>query len=192
LILAFNVAIFVAYIQDATTASTIILLYFIQSVLIGIQYFIRLLNLGKLDASNKSAGARASVAMFFLMHYGLFHVGYFVFLYVMLIDIPGVVEVDLMKWIVPVLFANMVLSTVSDIKRDNEEPKIAGFVMFQPYLRVIPMHLLIIFGFNSELSTFKWAFLLFVVLKTIADVIMHVIVNKTYREQRPNVTGGWI
>ncbi|MBO6515813.1 MAG: hypothetical protein JJ975_04605 [Bacteroidia bacterium] len=189
LVVVFNLAIFVAYLQDATTASTIVVLYYLQSVFIGIQYFIRLIGLGRMG---QAGSGKYGIAFFFLIHYGLFHVVYFVFLLTMMGQVPGKVEFDLMRWLLLALIGNTVLSTISDLKRDKQQPTLAGLVMFQPYLRVVPMHLLIIFGFTGDAARMDKAFLLFVGLKTLADVLMHIIVNKTYRSHRPNATGGWI
>ena len=191
MILVFNVAIFVSYYLDATSASTIVIFYYMQSVFIGIQYFVRLLNLARIGRDPETGKGQYGVAFFFLFHYGMFHAVYFVFLLGMMADIPGRVDFDIVRWVIVALIGNTILSTISDIKRDREEPKVAGVVMFQPYLRVVPMHLLIIFGFNSE-NSIEWAFMLFVGLKTIADMIMHIVVNKTYLKKRPNVTEGWI
>lgn len=49
--------------------------------------------------------------------------------------------------------------------------------MFYPYARIIPMHLTIIFGpaFNLSLP-------LFLLLKTIADVIMHSVEYNVLRK----------
>jgi len=43
--------------------------------------------------------------------------------------------------------------------------------MFFPYARIIPMHLTIIFGMLLG----KGAIVLFLTLKTLADMIMHVL-----------------
>ncbi len=185
LILTFNLAILISYFYDQTSASTIVLLYYLQSVLIGVQYFTRLLFLAK------KQGTSYGLPFFFAFHYGFFHFVYLFFLITMISDLPGAVDYNVTKYLLFALLANTLFSTISDIRRDRESPATPAFVMFQPYLRIVPMHLLIIFGFNSE-SDLEWAFLLFIGLKTIADAVMHIIVNKTYLQRRPSATGGWI
>ena len=49
-----------------------------------------------------------------------------------------------------------------------------GNIMFFPYLRIVPMHLTIILG-GAVGSTGTGTLLFFLVLKTVADVIMHRI-----------------
>lgn len=106
---------------------------------------------------------------------------------------PGSVDVGTVKIFLVALLGNTILSTISDIKRDKLELKVPIIVMFQPYFRVVPMHLFIMLAFATDsLETLTSAFLLFICLKTLADVGMHIVVNKTYRDKRPNATGGWI
>ncbi len=106
---------------------------------------------------------------------------------------PGTVDPGAVKIFLIALLGNTVLSTISDVKRDRAELKVPAVVMFQPYFRVVPMHLFIMLAFATDsLETLTNAFLLFIVLKTVADVGMHIVVNKTYRDKRPNATGGWI
>jgi hypothetical protein len=57
-----------------------------------------------------------------------------------------------------------------------------GTLMFTPYLRVIPMHITILVGGLFADSGF--ALLLFGVLKTIADVGMHLIEHAQWRKVR--------
>lgn len=194
LILFFNAAIFYTYLDGTTSASTLVFLYYLQSVFVGIQYFIRLLALGRMGVVSEDGKVTRNygTAFFFLFHYGFFHFVYAIFLVSVLVDLPGEVDFEVARVFLLALIGNTILSTISDIKRDREEMPLSMAVMFQPYFRIIPMHLLIIFGFNSEARGIEWAFLLFIGLKTIADTLMHVVVNKTWKGKRPNATGGWI
>jgi len=65
-------------------------------------------------------------------------------------------------------------------------------IMFQPYFRILPMHIFIIVGFNSEPDSITSAFLIFIGLKTIADILMHIVVNQTFVRRRPKAIEGWI
>ena len=193
LILLFNLALVVTYYLGETSASLVVMLYYIQSLFIGIQYFIRLLGLGFLFRKLDGKTSRYGTAFFFLFHYGMFHLVYFVFLISIVTKLPGEVDFDAVKLFTLVLLGNTILSSISDIKKDRLEPKAPIVVMFQPYFRVVPMHLFIMLAFATEsINMLSNAFLLFIILKSAADIGMHVVVNKTYREQRPNATGGWI
>jgi len=82
-----------------------------------------------------------------------------------------------------ILFAlveNWNLFDVRDEKKQN-----IGRVLFSPYARIIPMHLTILFGwivFNALGE--KVALVLFLILKTIADVIMHVREHRYFSQKR--------
>ena len=60
----------------------------------------------------------------------------------------------------------------------EKKPNI-GTLMFYPYMRVIPMHLIIAFGFASE----SIGILIFMLMKTLADAGMHAVEHRLF--QRP-------
>jgi hypothetical protein len=60
------------------------------------------------------------------------------------------------------------------LARDQQGCPNIGTLMFLPYLRIIPMHLTIIFGNLSHLHGL-FPLLLFGTLKTLADMAMHVV-----------------
>jgi hypothetical protein len=66
---------------------------------------------------------------------------------------------------------------------DKQKPNI-GKMMFFPYARIIPMHLTILFGGILSSGTFegKMTLALFMLLKTFADVIMHIVEKKGFGE----------
>ena len=193
LILLFNLALVVTYYLGETSASLVVMLYYIQSLFIGLQYFVRLLALGFMYHKIDKKHNRFALPLFFLFHYGFFHVVYFVFLISIVVKLPGAVDYDAVKLFALALFGNTILSSISDIKKDLVVPKLPIMVMFQPYFRIVPMHLFIMLAFAvNSIQSLSNAFLFFIVLKSIADLAMHIVVNKTYREQRPNATGGWI
>jgi len=61
----------------------------------------------------------------------------------------------------------------------DQKPNL-GTIMFYPYLRIIPMHLTIIFG--SMLNT-GGAVFLFMLLKTFADAGMHIVEHHLFRRK---------
>jgi hypothetical protein len=67
---------------------------------------------------------------------------------------------------------------------DKQKPNI-GKMMFFPYARIIPMHLTIIFGGMLSKGTLagKTTLALFMLLKTFADVIMHVVEKKGFGDK---------
>jgi hypothetical protein len=145
---------------------------------------------------------RFGLPFFFLIHYGGFHFVYFIFLLIMTAsnDVHSNWDIDfrLLLYSFMALLANMIFSTISDIRGEKKEENAQqGTLMFIPYLRVFPMHVFIILGFNAaydKQQAWNWlenmdAFLVFIILKTLSDIIFHIIVNKTWREKRTRVIG---
>ncbi len=192
MILLFNFLFIFLYLFKQLETGEIVWIYFIQSCFIGLQNFIRMFSL----AWRGSGPGRYGVPFFFALHFGLFHLVYLVFLTI-ITSTNDHFNVDTRNLLTAffLLFMNMIFSTASDIKSDKEQGLVPGSLMFMPYLRIIPMHLFIIMGFNDNLSkSVPWffrqdAFLIFILLKTVTDVILHILVNKTWKERRPRMFG---
>ena len=57
---------------------------------------------------------------------------------------------------------------------DEQKTQNIGRMMFSPYARIIPMHLIIIFG--AFLG--KSSLIIFLLLKTAADIVMHSVKHR--------------
>ncbi len=153
-------------------------IYWGQSVIIGLANFVRILNLKQFSTkgmyvNGKSVKANTKTkrhtAFFFLCHYGFFHLMYFLFLGSMAgLTREHVVPVILC---VALFLVNHSFSLFYNLKRDLARKPNIGTVMFFPYARIIPLHLTIIFG--SFLVKGMGGMILFLSLKTLADLIMH-------------------
>lgn len=186
-----NLAIIFFAIIDKIPLLEILWIYWIQSVIIGIFNFIKILSLEDFSTEGLKQGnspvpvtksAKISTAVFFLFHYGFFHFIYAVFLF------TGVPEFSDDKSDANLTF--LIISTIlfvinytfeffSYLKEREPKPNL-GKMMFSPYGRIIPMHLTIIFGgfagamsgiFSVDSSLAIITF--FVLLKTIIDLITH-------------------
>ncbi len=152
--------------------------YWIQSVIVGWYARKRMLALKKFSTEGFTSNdqpvpenerGKRSTASFFALHYGFFHLAYLLFL-------VGMAKLDSawdVFWIIVCGFS------YAFAQRKTYEQQIAadalgkpnlGKLMFLPYLRILPMHITIIFGAMGNYSTF--AMLLFMSLKTIADVLL--------------------
>ena len=159
--------------------------YWIQSVIIGWYNRKRMLALHDFSTEGLTSndqpvpetpqGAR-STANFFAIHYGFFHLAYLVFLY------QSIDRLTRWDWFV---FAGLSVSFVmshgqayrQNVAADARGRPNLGVLLFLPYLRVIPMHLTLIFG-RAIGGDGVGALLLFGTLKTLADVGMHAAENK--------------
>jgi len=189
-ILGFNLFLFYAYFTDITGFDTLIVLFYLQNIFIGIQYWIRMFSAGMRFSDNVIL-ASLRLPMFFFVHYGMFHVVYAAFLFTIVMDIPGALDFDIILVLIGVMALNTIFSTVSDIRKDRQDESNMAYMFFTPYLRVVPMHLFILLAFNNGIATqqnkMTNALILFIGLKMLSDVIMHIAINKTWKDKRPSV-----
>ena len=165
-------------------------IYWFQSITIGFFNFIRILQLK--EFSNKefiindkvvqlTKGIKIFFAFFFLVHYGLFHFIYMIFLLTETFtktyrNASNFIELKYIFLTSLLFFINHLFSYVYNRQKDTKKQNI-GALMFYPYARIIPMHLTIIFG-----SSLADALPFFLVLKTFADCIMHIIEHNVLRK----------
>lgn len=182
--------------------------YWAQSVIIGFYSYRRIGKLQKFTTDGfKMNGhsvaptpeTRSSTKRFFAMHYGFFHVGYFVFLGAMTGRLGGEAGATfgsrdglslgvLSQWdvvVVGLLALSFAIAHRSSHQEHVEadlagEPNI-GALMFMPYLRTIPMHITIILG--AVLGNGGGA-LVFGGLKTAADIAMHQVEHHMLQKLR--------
>lgn len=157
-------------------------IYWGQSVIIGCFNWRRILDLKQFSTEGfrindrpvePTRATQVQTAWFFLFHYGFFHFIYSVFLIQekkVQSDTPiiGIVMCVLM------FLVNHAFSYRHNRERDAERIPNIGTIMFFPYARIVPMHLTIIFG-KAFLKGSAGELLLFLGLKTIADVVMHMV-----------------
>ena len=163
--------------------NTIVFLYWGQSVLIGLFNFVDILTLkniipGSMELNDSpvknTTKTKGCAASFFAVHYGFFHLAYGVFLLVftrLKIDFPFL-------WIGLGAFClNLIIEFIRHKQWQSTNPVNLGKMFFLPYLRIIPMHLMILGPtfLNWKAST------IFLVLKTAADVIMYLLTSPIHK-----------
>jgi len=164
-------------------------IYLAQSIIIGIFNFIRILTLKNFSTENfkingmnvdATSSTKYYTAFFFLFHYGFFHFVYIIFLLAgstaplegKAVAITGLSLLFIFINIA-IFFGNHLFSFIYNYEKDSKKVKNIGTVMFFPYARIIPMHLTIVFGLFLINNTGSLIF--FLILKTIADIIMHQV-----------------
>lgn len=193
-IIGSNLAVITFAVIDNLSAAEVMWIYWIQSVIIGLFNFLRILMLknfttqamkinGKEVLPTKAV--KISTAFFFLFHYGFFHLVYATFLGALPIILR---EEKIFSGGFYLLFTAIVFMINYGIEFYKEQATITdeipnlGVVMFMPYFRIIPMHLTIIIGgFISASGSFfntDTSFLVIVLLmgiKTVVDLITHSV-----------------
>ncbi len=193
-LLSINIGLAAAYFSHIITAETIVFTYYFQSIVLGLSYFFQMLTLkdysvNDLSINNqpveKSSQTKGCISFFFLFHYGFFHLGYLIFLTIFL-DLNGKADVHfILTSIIAFAIGEVMLVVRTKMTYPNKIPNI-GSMMFTPYLRIIPMHLFIMAGgFIGHHNPI--VFSIFMILKIISDVIMHIVVNKTWKEKEETI-----
>ncbi len=154
--------------------------FLIQSLVIGYYSRKRILALEQFSTENfringqeveATPQTQRLIANFFILHYGGFHLAYLFFLF------PTVGDFIWVDWFILAVmgasfFWNHNSSYQDHIAQDRKGCPNIGWMMFIPYLRIVPMHVTIGLGAASGAEG-VWALLFFGALKTIADVGMH-------------------
>lgn len=157
--------------------SALLLPFWLQSMLLGVFHVRRMLVLQRFStdgfASNgkpvpEDASGKRSTAIFFAFHYGFFHLFYLVFV---LISGGGRGLTGFWLLLLALLLLIAQIQTHrDDVRRDAAGRPNLGSMMFMPYLRIVPMHLIIFIGSSQGDSVIT--LLSFMALKTLADLGM--------------------
>lgn len=179
MLLAANLATIAATFWFEFDLKELMLIYWLQSVMIGLSFFVRMLRStgGAQDPWARFDGPehRMFSALFFLVHYGFFHLVYLVF--IKPAAFPGLVGV---LGLCALGFAlSHAYSLWHNIRRDRVAGVSSSTLFWLPYARIVPMHFTIIFG--PQLAGGEYALLMFLGLKTFADLVMHVVEHQVLR-----------
>ena len=182
-LIAANVATIVMALALHWELGPLLWIYWSQSVVIGIFQFRRILDLKEFSTKNfrindrpvePTDATRRTTAFFFLFHYNFFHLVYMVFLLVETRPAPSQALYLLAGG--ALFFTNHLYSYRRNKGEERRTVPNIGTMMFTPYLRILPMHLVIIFAAGLTHTTF--ALVVFCLLKTGADVLMHLVEHR--------------
>jgi hypothetical protein len=167
---------------------TVLIIYWAQSVIIGIFNFFRMILLKNFSTKGltsngepvpETSSGKWSTAIFFAFHYGAFHVAYAGFIF------GGSWALGMLDlfWIVVAVAAFLWghwFSFQKNVATDLAGRPNLGTMMFLPYARIIPMHLSGISGL--EFGADRLAVPPFLLLKTFADWLMHVVEHQVLQK----------
>lgn len=176
-----NILVIILAVVQKWDVSEILWVYWVQSIIIGFFQFLRILFLKNFSTNNftinnqpvkPTISIKVVTAFFFLVHYGLFHFVYAIFLFKFFskqsLDFTSIFLGGL------IFFLNHTLSYFHNRIVDQQRTQNIGTLMFTPYVRIIPMHLIIMFGVILGQSVL----IIFLLLKTITDLVMHIFKHK--------------
>lgn len=171
-------------------------IYWGQSVVIGYFNVHRILDLRRFSTRGFRINKRAveptrktqrETAVFFAVHYGFFHFAYLVFL----LSETGVGAGLPWTGIAACIFAFYLNHRFSyRYNRERERGRVPniGSIMFFPYVRILPMHLMIA-AWSQFAGNTTVTLVIFLLLKTAADVAMHVIEHAMARSAAQRAAG---
>lgn len=184
LLIGINLYFIYYYYKNPNSFTTTVIIYWIQSILIGFFNFLNVLTLSSkiqrqfyeeslnvVDQESKPINkSRGCFAFFFLGHYLIFHIIYAVVLPNKLLDFHSVdwTFIMLCFWILTIL---QLVNFIENKRRNREEAMRINVMLSWPYLRILPFHIMIIAALKNTIESpviFLW-------LKIIADVAMYVV-----------------
>lgn len=124
---------------------------------------------------------RKQTALFFLLHYGVFQLLYFIFLVSLSYTLPEEALLSAAVGIA-IFFFNHFYSYRYNLEKDLVSTPNIGSLMFFPYARIIPMHLIIFIGIWAGRGSTTELFF-FLLLKTGADILMHIVQHVNWSDK---------
>lgn len=192
---ATNVVALLVAEREGWSVWSLMMVYWAQSVIIGIINVIRILSLDRFSTKDfridgrlaePTPAVKRQTALFFAIFYFGCHALYFVFVYAHIIRAAPLVWQWL--WACVAAFAvNHLWSFLYNLRLDRQGTTNVGTLMFTPFLRIVPMHLVIIFGSLFAPGT---SLVIFGALKTLADVLMHFVEHARIQARRPSIDPG--
>lgn len=180
-ILFINATLWIEYVIQPANAKGVVLFFWIQSILLGIENVLKMV-FSKTGEPIRINGELRSVtiwtnmffAVFFTIHFGIF-ILIFGGMAVISDKIPG--NLFNLSWLYPAVIA-LIVGLILELpgKLNAVHKKSPGLMklMFFPYIRLLPF--LLIFA-NNNVKIY-WLFPLFLFLKTVADLVYHVFVDR--------------
>lgn len=188
-LLLMNLLFIKYFTENPGTFKTFLWIYWLQSVVLGIFNFFTLLTMQDTDTKNSFTGfskqnGYGCLAFFFLIHYGGFHFVYSIFLATNFND-SGIFDWKIFKYAALSILINQLIWFIQNKFKQRQKNPNPGRIFFTPYLRIIPMHLTILLPAFFHLSSVT----VFLMLKTLADVLLHLVTTSWYWTKEKPVIG---
>jgi Family of unknown function (DUF6498) len=166
------------YLQNPGEFNTIVWIYWMQSILIGFFNFIDLMTVKNPDETSMKMNDEpvtksnmGCAAWFFLFHFGFFHLVYAIFLLVG--NLKGT-NGKIVLITAGILFAESTIQLLRRKRAPNTVKVNVGKMFMTPYIRIVPMHLMILAPAMLGIS----GSILFLILKTFADIGMYLLTTQ--------------
>jgi hypothetical protein len=178
-LIASNFLILLFAVFDNWSIAPILFIFWFESVVIGVFTFFRLLFFDHGVDFKVSDLVKNFTAFFFIFHYGMFHFVYLIFIIAFAFVFSGFSNDGVLFFFNPLFLISLIIiicnKAFSEIYNAGDYVKSFNQTMIEPYARIIPMHLTLIFGsfvmiiFGSPI----FMLILFLILKTGLDISGH-------------------
>ena len=201
-LIASNIVVIVWALIENWNLGFLMLVYWAQSVIIGLFWFYTIITYKNayrkytadpFELPDKlNAFSRLGIGLFFLFHFGFFHSGYLTFLLSPAFSEEKTFEFPLLAFVIVtgLFFINQLIWSINFAGKSEHRPANIGKLMGFPYARIIPIHLTIMLGGLVSDRGFNPTFvlLIFLTLKTVVDVMMHVQQKKGFSDEPLNMS----
>lgn len=179
-----NIAVIVIALIEQWPAPVLLWTYWLQSIIVGFFQALKMAELKTFSTENltfnnqplaATPASKQKIIIFFAFHYSFFHLIYAIFLaqFFRINDANGWQIILLPS---AIFLINHALSFFLNRPADQKRLLNIGQLMFAPYQRIVPMHLVLIFGALFFGNTTVLIF--FLLLKTAMDLVMHWLEHK--------------
>lgn len=206
-----NIIVIVLAVIQKWDLSVLVLLYVIQSFIIGFFHFLKLVNKKNIDVTNfplingfSLSTIKTTKIILSIVYWWLYQsilVIYLIFAAVFSLASTQFCSSSTQNvctqststnWLffgisIAIFFINHLISYIVNFKKDTEKPETVWALLFMPYLRFIPIHIILTIGvvfFKSSLNSFN--LILFLLLKTAIDVYTHNYIHNQGNNQSDN------
>lgn len=183
-LVAMNLIPLIGVFQFGWDAATIVFLYWLENVVIGLLNIPKIMACTGGDFPRRSLGGLLYLSVFYSFHYGLFCFGHYVFLQSTYESLPDFSNI-LPALFSPVLFWSLLGLTLSHVVsmivnffgRGEYKTRSSKAQMFVPYSRIVLLHIVIIFsGFLAVMMGQGLATLFLLVgVKIVFDLAAHIV-----------------
>lgn len=184
--MAANVFAIAVALASGMQLAEMMLLYWVQSVIIGITSAIRIRSVQGSLMQKSDLEARSvlqSQLRAFILWYGTPHGLYLWMLLRLYPDLAEQTATTVGFWISAVAFAaNHAYSLRANLSQDRLGVPSSGMLQMLPFARVVPMHITFVLGASVAKGTA--ALVLFCALKAVVDVAMHLVEHFMLRMRR--------
>jgi hypothetical protein len=206
-----NVIVIVLAVIQKWDLSVLVLLYVIQSFIIGFFHFLKLLNKKNIDITNfplitgmSLSAIKTTKIILSIVYWWLYQSILGIYLiFALIFSLASAqlcsssaqnvcTQTASTNWLffgisIVIFFINHLISYIINFKKDTEKPETVWALIFMPYLRFIPIHIILSIGvifFKSSLTSYS--LILFLLLKTAIDVYTHNYIHNLADNQSDN------